>query len=117
MPGLAHRDHAAIERIERRRQRGGSMALVVVRDGARTPALHRQAWLPTIERLDLALLGFMYKPTTSSNLSSKRGSRESLKLRLRCGFRPLLCQTRRTVVAPVQFDRLCYSHRSTLPGG
>src|SRR5438034_11669559 len=53
---VAHRDHAAIERVERRRQRGGSMALVVVRDGARTPALHRQAWLRTIERLDLALL-------------------------------------------------------------
>jgi hypothetical protein len=56
VPRLAHRDHAAVERVERREQRGRAMALVVVGDGAGTPALHRQARLRAVQGLDLALL-------------------------------------------------------------
>jgi class 3 adenylate cyclase len=56
MPRLAHRDHAAVERVERCEQRCRAMALVVVGDGAGTPALHRQTRLRAVQRLDLALL-------------------------------------------------------------
>jgi hypothetical protein len=37
MPRLAHQDHAAVQRVERRKQRGRAMALVVVGDGTDTP--------------------------------------------------------------------------------
>ena len=50
-----HRDHAAIQRVERREQRCRSVALVVVGDGAGAPALHRQPRLRAIQRLDLTL--------------------------------------------------------------
>src|SRR5450756_1468921 len=54
--GQALADDAAIESAERREERGGAVALVVM--GQRTGAarLHGQARLSAIERLDLALL-------------------------------------------------------------
>ena len=41
----------------------------------------------------------MYRPTMSSSFSTNLGSRETLKPRTRCGFRPLACQCRITVLA------------------
>ena len=38
-------DHCAVEHIERREQAGGAMALIVMRHGAASPLLHRQARL------------------------------------------------------------------------
>ena len=49
-------DDGAVEHVERGKERGGSVALVVVGHGAKTSFLHRQAGLGAIERLNLALL-------------------------------------------------------------
>ncbi len=56
VPRLAHRDHAAVQRVEGCKQRGRAMALVVVGDGAGPPALHRQSRLRAVQGLDLTLL-------------------------------------------------------------
>jgi hypothetical protein len=40
----------------------------------------------------------MYRPTMSSSFSTNFGSREILKPRTRCGFNPLACQCRITVL-------------------
>ena len=53
---LAHRDRAAIQCVERRKQRGGAMPLVVVGDGSGATALHRQTRLRAVQGLDLAPL-------------------------------------------------------------
>src|SRR5881394_4339616 len=42
--------------------------------------------------------GFKYRPTTSVNFSMNLGSRDSLKVRLRCGLRLCNCQSRFTVL-------------------
>src|SRR6266566_4499363 len=42
--------------------------------------------------------GFKYRPTTSVNFSMNWGSRDSLKVRLRCGLRLCNCQSRFTVL-------------------
>src|SRR5487761_242210 len=42
--------------------------------------------------------GFKYRPTTSVNFSINLGSRDSLKVRLRCGLRLCNCQSRFTVL-------------------
>ena len=49
-------DDGAVEHVEGGEQRGGAVALVVVRHGAGAALLHRQAGLGAVERLDLALL-------------------------------------------------------------
>jgi hypothetical protein len=49
-------DHRTGGDIERGKEGSGAMALVVVRHGARSALFHRQPWLGTVERLDLALL-------------------------------------------------------------
>jgi hypothetical protein len=49
-------DHRTAGDIERGKQGSGAMALVVVRHGAGSALFHRQPWLSTVERLDLALL-------------------------------------------------------------
>src|SRR5437867_3091562 len=56
MPGLAHRDDSAVQRVERREQRCRAMALVVVGEGAGAPALHWQTRLRAVQRLNLAFL-------------------------------------------------------------
>ena len=53
---LALADDLAIEDIQRRKQRGRAMALVVVRHRLRPAFLERQSGLGAIERLHLALL-------------------------------------------------------------
>src|SRR5438132_12549226 len=42
--------------------------------------------------------GFKYRPTTSVNFSMNWGSRDSLKVRIRCGLRLCNCQSRFTVL-------------------
>jgi len=56
MPLLAQRDDRAVEGVERSEEGRCAVPLVVVRHGAGAPALHRQARLGAVERLDLALL-------------------------------------------------------------
>src|SRR5215475_14041094 len=58
MPMALHvaADNGAVEDIERGEQRGGAVALVVVRHRSGATWLHRQSRLGVIERLDLALL-------------------------------------------------------------
>src|SRR3990167_4077903 len=41
----------------------------------------------------------MYRPTMSSSFSTNLGSRETLKPRTRCGFKPLARQCRETLAA------------------
>ena len=57
MPVALHvaADHLAVEHVERGKQSGRPMALVVVSHGPEPPRLHRQAGLRAVERLDLAL--------------------------------------------------------------
>ena len=43
--------------------------------------------------------GDMYRPTMSSSFSTNCGSRETLKPRIRCGFKPLARQCRETLAA------------------
>ena len=49
-------NHRAVEHVQRREQRRGAVALVVVGHGRAPAALERQARLGAVERLDLALL-------------------------------------------------------------
>ncbi len=56
MARLAFADDEAALHIERGKQRGRAVALVVVGHGAGAALLHRQARLGAVERLDLALL-------------------------------------------------------------
>jgi hypothetical protein len=53
---MAMADHRTGGDIERGKQGSGAMALVVVRHGTGSALFHRQPWLGTVERLDLALL-------------------------------------------------------------
>src|SRR5258706_9126829 len=49
-------DHLTFEHVEGSKERGGTVTLVVMGHGAGAALLHRQAWLGTVQRLDLALL-------------------------------------------------------------
>ena len=49
-------DHGSVEHIQRGKQSGRPIPLVVVRHGAGPAILHRQAGLRAVERLDLRLL-------------------------------------------------------------
>ncbi len=53
VPRVTGADHGAVEHIERREQAGGPVALIVVRHGAASPLLHRQARLRPVQRLHL----------------------------------------------------------------
>ena len=56
MARLALRDHCTIEDVERRKQRRGAVAKVVVSDAFDVAQPHRQHRLGALQRLDLALL-------------------------------------------------------------
>lgn len=47
-------DHGAVQHVERREQRGGAMAFIVVRRGGGAARLRRQPWLAAFGRRDLA---------------------------------------------------------------
>src|ERR1700686_118523 len=49
-------DHLTFEHVEGSKERGGTVTPVVMGHGSGAALLHRQAWLGTVERLDLALL-------------------------------------------------------------
>jgi hypothetical protein len=82
--------------------------LVVVGQRPTAALLDREARLGAVQGLDLALLvdaedqGLVGRvqvqsPTTSVSFSAKRWSRDTLKGRTRCGWRPWACQMRATV--------------------
>src|SRR6202040_1312601 len=85
-------------------QRCRAVSLVVVGHGSGATFLQRQAGLGAVKRLDLALfverqnngVSWRIDPTTSRNLSTKRGSFESLNWRTRWGWRPWPRQIRWT---------------------
>ncbi len=56
MPLHAGGHHAAVQRVECGKQRGGAVSLVIVGHGLGTALLHGQAGLSTVKSLDLALL-------------------------------------------------------------
>jgi hypothetical protein len=56
VPALALREDVAPVHIERREERGGAVAEVVVRDALDVAEPHRQQWGRALQRLDLALL-------------------------------------------------------------
>src|SRR5258705_7718508 len=49
-------DHLTFEHVEGRKERGGTVTLVIMGHGSGAALLYRQAWLGTVQRLDLALL-------------------------------------------------------------
>jgi hypothetical protein len=49
-------DHLTFECVEGSKQRGGTVTLVVMSHGSGAGLLYRQAWLGTVQRLDLAFL-------------------------------------------------------------
>ena len=57
MPVALHvpADHSTIQHIERGKQRGRAIALVIMGHGASPTFLHRQARLGAVQRLDLGL--------------------------------------------------------------
>ena len=58
MPMAVHvaADHGSVEHVHRRKQRLRAIALVIMSHRSRSPLLHRQAGLGSVERLDLAFL-------------------------------------------------------------
>ena len=96
MPRLAFSDHLAGGQCQRGQECGRPLALVVVRHRSAATALERQARRRALQGLDLALfietehqrLGgrIQIQPPTSVSLARKCGSRESLKLPVRCGL-------------------------------
>ncbi len=56
VPGHAIADHAAVEHVQGREQRGRAVALVIMRHGPAAALLDRQPWLCPVEGLDLAFL-------------------------------------------------------------
>ena len=56
MTSLTLADHLAVQHIQRGKQRGGSIALVVVRVRPASPLLQGQSWLGAVQSLYLALL-------------------------------------------------------------
>ena len=56
MPLHVAADHGPVEDVERRKERGGAVAPVIMGHGAGLPLLERQAWLGSVEGLDLAFL-------------------------------------------------------------
>src|SRR5258708_26711160 len=55
-------DHLTFEHVEGSKERGGTVTLVVMGHGAGAALLHRQAWLGTVQPLELALLIAGQKP-------------------------------------------------------
>src|SRR5918993_1405585 len=62
------------------------------------------AWIWLFSSIDSTTAwagGSTYRPTTSLNFSANCGSLESLNVFIRCGVRPLACQMRCTLTAPM----------------
>src|SRR5258708_14230428 len=49
-------DHLTFEHVEGRKERGGTVTLVIMGHGSGAALLYRHAWLGTVQPLDLALL-------------------------------------------------------------
>ena len=91
-------DDRAIKDVERCEQRRCPVSLEVVPHGAAATLLEWQAWLSSIEGLDLGLLvrgkhervlrWVQIQPDDVLELVGELGSLDTLKLRARCGVRP-----------------------------
>ena len=99
------RDHVAGLRIERRKQRGRAVPLVIVGPAFHLARQHRQQRLRPVERLNLRLLidaedggvrGWMQiQPYDIAGIfSTNSGSFDNLNVSVRCGFNPKVCQIR-----------------------
>jgi hypothetical protein len=101
------REHLAVRRVQRGKQRGGSVASIIVGHSFDITQSQRQHRLGAFQRLNSALLihaqttafsgRFKYNPTISRTLSIKNGSLESLNCFCRCGRKPNACKMRCTV--------------------
>src|SRR5947208_9605748 len=95
--GMTFADDLTFYSLQGSEQGSRTVAFVIVGHCAASPLLDRQPRLRAIQRLNLALFvyaqddrllrGFRYRPTTSVIFSRNFGSRESLKVSVRCGCR------------------------------
>src|SRR5262245_48623571 len=109
MTVFAHADYGAVGHIQRRKQRGCAVALVVVSHRSAAAFLQRQAGLGAVQGLDLTLLvdahhdrvlrWMQIEPHDIFQFLGKTLVLADLKLSKRCGFSPLACQMRRTVAS------------------
>ena len=109
------RDDLFIQIIERGEQRDRSVSIVIVGRCFDVPAprgnpgwVHSRAghWLFSSQHSTSVLSGgFRYRPITSQNFNSNSGSRESLKVRVRCGFRSFAFQIRCTLSCEIPTGR------------
>src|SRR5437667_5440012 len=105
MPAVTFTNDLAIQHMQCRKQ--GAVALVVVRHRTAPTFLQRSPgcvrsnaciWLFSSTHSTKALSGgFIYNPTTSVSFSRNFASRDSLKVRLRCGLILCSCHKRFTV--------------------
>lgn len=96
VPLVAFPNYLSFGDLEGGKQGGRSVAFVVVGEGSTTASLQGQPRLGAIQGLNLALFvdaqddpvlwGVKKTPITSVSFSTKRGSRDSFKLRTRCGL-------------------------------
>ena len=95
VPRFALCKHCARRDIQCGEQSRCSIANVIVRHAFGITQTHRQHGLRTVQRLNLAFLidaqhqrmirRFRYRPAISRTFSTKNGSLDSLKVRVRCG--------------------------------
>ena len=97
-------DHRAVENVHCGEQGRRAVPLIVVRHGSGATLLQRQSGLGAVKRLNLALFvdrqddgvcgRIDIEPDDVAQLSTKRGSLDSLNWRIRCGCRPWVRQMR-----------------------
>lgn len=107
VPLRADAEHFSVAGIQRRKQRGGPVALVIMGHCLASSAPQQQTGLRSIQCLYLAFLvnaqddgmfrGLRYRPTIASNCSANFGSLLTLKVSTGCGFRPCARQMRSTL--------------------
>jgi hypothetical protein len=105
----------AVEHVESREQGRGAVALVVMRHRPAPALLHRQPRLGAVKGLDLALFidrqhqGLVGRIEVEAHdirtLATKFGSRESLKVFVRCGLSPCATPARAAIVRSLQWRR------------
>src|SRR6201993_600865 len=107
-PAMGLADNVGGLDLQSSKQRGGAVPPVVMGAALDLPRTHGQHRLGAVERLicDFSSRhntracsgGSMYSPTMSRTFSISRGSGDSLKVVLRCGWRPKAFQMRWTVM-------------------
>ena len=102
--GEAAPEHLAAGDLERGKQAGGAVSLVVVRHPCGQPRPQRQQRLRSVEGLDLGLLVYaqhqrplrrvQIHSTMSASFSLNSGSLLNLNVVVRCGCKSYFCQMR-----------------------